>query len=85
MSDETSAASPSPLPSVRNSWAVFESSPDPGGLPRYPLKSMILVAFALLALQGVAEILRRLERLKALDGEPDDPAVDASPGAGAGV
>ena len=45
-------------PSVRNSWAVREGSPDPGGLPRYPIKALILVAFALLALQGLAWLVR---------------------------
>ena len=50
-------------PSVRNSWAVLEVSPDPGGLPRYPLKTVILVAFLLLALQGVAEVIRRAGQL----------------------
>jgi TRAP-type mannitol/chloroaromatic compound transport system permease small subunit len=47
-------------PSVRNSWAVLEVSPDPGGLPRYPLKAMILVAFGLLILQGISEAVRNL-------------------------
>lgn len=46
-------------PSVRNSWAVLETSPDPGGLPRYPLKSVIPLSFALLALQGLALAIRR--------------------------
>ncbi|MEO1368382.1 MAG: TRAP transporter small permease subunit, partial [Acidobacteriota bacterium] len=27
------------IPAVRNSWAVWEVSPDPGGLPRYPIKT----------------------------------------------
>jgi TRAP-type mannitol/chloroaromatic compound transport system permease small subunit len=59
-------------PSVRNSWAVLEGSPDPGGLPRYPLKSMILVSFALLLLQGVAEILRRAAWLRGVVDFPRD-------------
>jgi TRAP-type mannitol/chloroaromatic compound transport system permease small subunit len=50
-------------PSVRNSWAVLEGSPDPGGLPRYPLKTMILVAFALLGAQGLALVIRRATAL----------------------
>jgi TRAP-type mannitol/chloroaromatic compound transport system permease small subunit len=33
-------------------------SPDPGGLPRYPLKTMTLVGFGLLLLQGIAEIIK---------------------------
>ncbi|NKB88288.1 MAG: TRAP transporter small permease subunit [Acidobacteria bacterium] len=56
-------------PSVRNSWAVLEGSPDPGGLPRYPIKTMIIVAFVLLALQGVAELIRGVQLLRS--GELD--------------
>ena len=46
------------MPTIRASWAVLEVSPDPGGLPRYPIKSMIVVSFVLLAAQGVSEILK---------------------------
>ena len=51
-------------PSVRNSWAVHELSPDPGGLPRYPIKTMILVAFGLLALQGISEVIKHVAALR---------------------
>jgi TRAP-type mannitol/chloroaromatic compound transport system permease small subunit len=47
------------LPSVRDSIAVWESSPDPGGLARWPIKSAVPIAFFLLLLQGIAEVLRR--------------------------
>jgi TRAP-type mannitol/chloroaromatic compound transport system permease small subunit len=47
-------------PAVRNSWQVLEMSSDPSGLPRYPLKTMILVAFILLALQGISEVMKNL-------------------------
>ncbi|WP_264327685.1 TRAP transporter small permease subunit [Romeriopsis navalis] len=43
---------------VFNSWSTWEISPDPGGLPRYPLKTMILVSVVLLMLQGIAEIIK---------------------------
>ena len=46
-------------PSVVNSWRVFEGSPDPGGLPRYPLRTLVPIAFGLLALQVTAILLRR--------------------------
>lgn len=55
-------------PSIHNSWIVLEGSPDPGGLPRYPIKSVILVAFALLWLQGVAMALRAWRVLRGIDG-----------------
>jgi TRAP-type mannitol/chloroaromatic compound transport system permease small subunit len=51
-------------PVVRNSWIVREMSPDPGGLPRYPLKAMVLVCFGLLALQGVSELIKEVNRLR---------------------
>ena len=51
-------------PSVRNSWAVREVSPDPGGLARYPIKTAILVAFVLLLLQGIAELIKNVAILR---------------------
>lgn len=60
------------VPAVRSSWQVLETSPDPGGLPRYPLKTMILVGLALLALQGVAEIIKEIHAIRHGDGEPAD-------------
>ncbi|MEM8805342.1 MAG: TRAP transporter small permease subunit [Cyanobacteria bacterium P01_G01_bin.38] len=46
------------LPSVLNSWKILEQSSDPSGLPRYPIKSVIIVAFVLLALQGISEVIK---------------------------
>ena len=43
---------------VRESWSIWEQSPDPGGLPRAPLKAMILVAFILLGIQALATLIR---------------------------
>lgn len=37
------------------SWGNWELSPDPDGLPRAPLKSMIIVAFGTLLLQSLAQ------------------------------
>jgi len=45
-------------PSVLRSWQIREGSPDPGGLARYPIKSVVLIAFALLAVQGIAELIK---------------------------
>jgi len=40
------------------SWSIGEMSPDPGGLPRTWVKSLIPLGFLLLGLQGIAEALR---------------------------
>ncbi len=50
-------------PAVRNSWGIREVSPDPGGLPRYPIKALILVSFALLVLQGVSQVVKQIDVL----------------------
>ena len=49
------------FPYVQNSWEVFEGSREAGGLPGiFLLKSVILVFPVLLALQGLAQLLRAL-------------------------
>ncbi|MBI4521722.1 MAG: TRAP transporter small permease subunit [Gemmatimonadetes bacterium] len=52
-------------PAVRNSWAVREMSPDPGGLPRYPIKAVILISFFLLLIQGIAQVIKQVLILRA--------------------
>lgn len=48
---------------VAASWAVRESSREPGGLPAlYLLKGMLPAAAALLGLQALAQVLRALRR-----------------------
>lgn len=39
-------------------WGNWEVSPDPDGLPRAPIKSMIIVAFVLLLLQAIAQAIK---------------------------
>jgi TRAP-type mannitol/chloroaromatic compound transport system permease small subunit len=45
---------------IANSWEIREMSPDPGGLPRYPIKSAILVCFLLLILQGISQAIKNI-------------------------
>ena len=46
-------------PFVRNSWAVWEGSPDPGGIPgRWALKSMIILGFLGLLVQGISQAIK---------------------------
>ncbi len=52
------------VPSVANSWAIWEQSSDPGGLPRYPVKTLVPLALALLLLQGLAEAGKRVRTLR---------------------
>lgn len=78
------------MPMVRNSWSIREVSPDPGGLPRWPIKAVILVAFALLLLQGLAEAVRAVDRIRGRGPEGPDGGTsgegdgDTPPGAASG-
>ena len=56
-------------PSVVNSWSVMEMSPDPGGLPRYPIKTVVPLAFILVLIQGISLGCRSLATIR-LGGEP---------------
>ena len=49
---------------VVRSWQLGEVSPDPGGLPRYPIKTFILVSFGLLFLQGISQGVKAIASLQ---------------------
>jgi TRAP-type mannitol/chloroaromatic compound transport system permease small subunit len=56
-------------PAVSNSFSIREMSPDPGGLPRWPIKIVILVSFVLLMLQGLSQIVKQIDILGGGDDE----------------
>ena len=60
------------IPFAQNSWAILEGSPDPGGLPRYPIKTVIPLALLLLMAQGGALITRGIAVIRGC--EVTDPA-----------
>ncbi len=45
------------------SWAINETSTNAGGLLRWPVKLLLPVGFALMALQGISEIIKRIDAL----------------------
>ncbi len=49
------------FPAVRTSWQIRETSPDPGGLPRWPIKALIVASFGLLLLQAVSQVVKHVE------------------------
>jgi TRAP-type mannitol/chloroaromatic compound transport system permease small subunit len=53
-------------PSLANSWHLNEYSSDPGGLIRWPVRLLIPIAFTLLALQGLSELIKRVAYLRGL-------------------
>jgi TRAP-type mannitol/chloroaromatic compound transport system permease small subunit len=61
-------------PFVRNSWLVWEGSPDPGGIRgRWALKSMIIVGFVLLLVQGISETIKAFLRAWGREAADEPP------------
>ncbi len=57
---------------ILNSWSILEISPDPGGLPRYPIKSVIIISMALLILQGISEAIKNWYIFRNSDANQED-------------
>lgn len=66
-------------PAVVDSYVRHEISGDAGGLIRWPVKALIPLGFALLALQGVSELIKRIAFLA---GRIPDPAAGGRRGHG---
>lgn len=65
-------------PAVINSWHVWEQSPDPDGLPRYPIKTLIPLAFFFVMLQGISHLIKKLAFLKGhIPAELEEQGVGA--------
>lgn len=58
-------------PAVRSSWQIRETSPDPGGLPRYPVKILILVSFGLLVLQAISQLVKQVDVIRGRKSEAE--------------
>ena len=65
-------------PSLVSSFQIGEHSSDPGGLIRWPIRLLIPVAFSLLALQGISEIIKRVAFLRGLIPFPGEHAKPES-------
>lgn len=58
-------------PSGWRVWETWEVSADAGGLPRAPIKAMILVGFVMLTAQAIAEIVKIVLALRGHEDEVD--------------
>lgn len=64
-------------PIFLDSWRTMEHSSDSGGLLRWPIKLLLPLGFGLLALQGVAEIIKRIGVLTGVYARAEEkPAED---------
>ena len=67
------------LPLVAESYKIQEMSANAGGLIRWPVKLLLPIGFALLALQGVSELIKRFAFLAGLIEDPNSKDKKLSP------
>jgi TRAP-type mannitol/chloroaromatic compound transport system permease small subunit len=58
------------IPFFLSSYAVNEQSTNAGGLPQWPAKSLIMIAFTLLLFQGLSELVKRIAVMRDLIPDP---------------
>lgn len=68
-----------------SAWRLWEMSPDPGGLPRVPLRVGVVLVFVLLALQGIAQIIKYIAILRGDQAVAQAVASDSERGNMPGV
>ena len=57
-------------PFFLRSFEVNEQSGNAGGLPQWPAKSLIIIGFALLLVQGISELIKRIAVMRGLIPDP---------------
>ncbi len=65
------------IPFFLRSFHINEQSGNAGGLPQWPTKSLIMIGFALLFLQGISELIKRSAIARDLIPDPHDHQVHA--------
>ncbi|HEX2652306.1 MAG TPA: TRAP transporter small permease subunit [Xanthobacteraceae bacterium] len=64
-------------PFFMRSFEVNEQSGNAGGLPQWPAKSLIIVGFAFLLVQGISELIKRIAVMRGLIPDPHASQVHA--------
>jgi TRAP-type mannitol/chloroaromatic compound transport system permease small subunit len=64
-------------PFFARSYEINEQSGNAGGLPQWPAKSLIVIAFALLLAQAISELIKRIAVMRDLIPDPHASQVHA--------
>ena len=59
------------------SYEINEQSGNAGGLPQWPAKSLIIIGFAFLLVQGISELIKRIAVMRDLIPDPHASQVNA--------
>jgi TRAP-type mannitol/chloroaromatic compound transport system permease small subunit len=65
------------VPFFLRSYEINEQSGNAGGLPQWPAKSLVMIGFALLFLQGVSELIKRIAVMRGMIADPHESQVHA--------
>jgi TRAP-type mannitol/chloroaromatic compound transport system permease small subunit len=65
------------VPFFRRSVEINEQSGNAGGLPQWPAKSLIMIGFAMLLVQGISELIKRIAVMRGLIPDPHASQVHA--------
>jgi len=60
------------IPFFWRSVAIGEQSGNAGGLPQWPAKGLLMIAFTLLLVQGLSELIKRLSVMRGLIPDPHE-------------
>ncbi|MGC2319895.1 MAG: TRAP transporter small permease subunit [Bradyrhizobium sp.] len=65
------------VPFFLRSIEINEQSGNAGGLPQWPAKSLIMVGFAFLLVQGISELIKRIAVMRGIIPDPHESQVHA--------
>ena len=65
------------IPFFMKSFNVQEQSWNAGGLPQWPTKALVMIGFAMLLIQGVSELIKRLAVMRDLIPDPHAAKISA--------
>jgi TRAP-type mannitol/chloroaromatic compound transport system permease small subunit len=65
------------VPFFLRSMQINEQSGNAGGLPQWPAKSLIMIGFTLLLVQGISELIKRIAVMRGLIPDPHASQVHA--------
>jgi TRAP-type mannitol/chloroaromatic compound transport system permease small subunit len=65
------------VPFFQRSVEINEQSGNAGGLPQWPAKSLIMIGFAMLLMQGISELIKRIAVMRGLIPDPHASQVHA--------
>jgi TRAP-type mannitol/chloroaromatic compound transport system permease small subunit len=65
------------VPFFQRSVEINEQSGNAGGLPQWPAKSLIMIGFAMLLMQGISELIKRIAVMRGLIPDPHASQVNA--------